>query len=211
MLSRPIRPRTSAALMAAGFVIALLVAVLALFRVSSAEGAIATLQVKASRNADASNANADALREANTRLTDAGEDPVEIPVPGPIGPAGQAGAAGEPGVNGVDGAEGVQGPQGEQGGPGASGSDGLQGPPGAAGSDGSNGADGKNGSDGSTVQGPAGPQGDRGEQGPKGDAGADGQPPVSWTYEQFGVTYRCARTDPFDPSAPAYDCAPDEP
>jgi len=64
--------------------------------------------------------------------------------------------------------------------------------------------------------GPAGPAGRDGEPGPAGEDGADGQPPLSWTFTHQpvvgpAVTYECTRTDPFDASAPTYECSPSQP
>lgn len=79
---------------------------------------------------------------------------------------------------------------------------GPQGSTGAAGQNGTDGTPGQNGADGQSITGPAGPAG---------TSGTDGQPPASWTYtDTFGVTSTCARTDPFDPAAPTYSCAPTE-
>lgn len=63
----------------------------------------------------------------------------------------------------------------------------------------------KNGIDGQTgATGPAGA--DSTVPGPAGAAGSDGEPPVSWTFEWAAFTYLCTRTDPFDASAPTYEC-----
>ena len=76
---------------------------------------------------------------------------------------------------------------------------GEPGPAGPAGRDGQDGA-----------PGPAGPAG------PAGADGSDGQPPLSWTFTHQpvvgpAVTYECTRTDPFDASAPTYECSPSQP
>lgn len=66
----------------------------------------------------------------------------------------------------------------------------IKGDPGADGAAGRDGTDGQPGTDGA-----AGPP------------GADGQPPLSWTFtDARGFTQACARTDPFDPTAPTYSC-----
>lgn len=100
-------------------------------------------------------ANKAALREANRRLREAGQEPVEVPetdealdgVPGPPGERGERGPAGS------------KGERGEQGNPG---DDGI----GRPGEQGAQGAPGE--------PGPQGPQGEPGPQGPKGDAGPAG-------------------------------------
>ena len=71
----------------------------------------------------------------------------------------------------------------------------CQGPTGLTGQNGTNGADGATG-----AQGPPGATG---------ATGADGQPPFSWTQPGVlpGTTETCTRTDPFDASAPTYQCS----
>ncbi len=91
------------------------------------------------------------------------------------------------------------------------------------------GAKGDKGDPGRTVQGnqgntgDKGDQGNQGDQGPKGDTGlqgstgadsivpgatgAPGQPPLSWTVtDAEGRQSTCTRTEPFDPTLPAYTC-----
>lgn len=81
---------------------------------------------------------------------------------------------------------------------------GPAGPPGPAGV---SGAVGSSGQDGAT--GAAGQDGATGPQGSPGMNGVDGQPPLSWTYtDELGISQTCSRTDPFDPTAPTYSCAP---
>lgn len=80
---------------------------------------------------------------------------------------------------------------------------GCVGAPGSAGADGATGSAGQNGSDGAP-----GAPGKDGADGAPGAPGADGQPPVSWTYtDPLGTKFECDRADPFDPSAPTYDCS----
>lgn len=148
--------------------------------------------------------NSDALRD---QVKDSGETPIAPQAKVVVGEAGKAGEAGSQGPRGLDGAP---GPQGDMGLPGQTGPPGLNGAPGAPGSpgsDGSNGAPGPPGPAGadSTVPGPAGPPG------ADGAAGAPGQPPAGWTYtDRLGMNYQCTRTEPFDPAAPTYVCAPKE-
>lgn len=105
------------------------------------------------------------------------------------GPAGATGSTGATGAQGDIGVPGQTGPPGPAGAPGTSGAAGDPGPTGAQGD-----------------PGPAGAQGPAGATGP---AGADGQPPLSWSYvDALGISYTCNRTDPFDPTAPTYSCAP---
>ena len=83
---------------------------------------------------------------------------------------------------------------------GEAGAAGPAGPPGAS-------VPGTPGSPGESIVGPQGPKGDPGES-ITGPPGADGQPPFSWTYtDMLGVSHTCARTDPFDASAPTYNCS----
>ena len=83
----------------------------------------------------------------------------------------------------------VPGPKGDAAKDGATGKPGDAGAPGASGATGAAGKDGTNGSDGKD--------------------GAAGSPPFSWTYTTIrGNTYKCERTDPFDPASPTYNCAP---
>lgn len=71
---------------------------------------------------------------------------------------------------------------------------------------GTTGAAGANGAD-STVAGPKGDTGDQGPAGAPGTNGTNGEPPASWTYsDMLGVSHTCARDDPFDPTAPTYNC-----
>lgn len=77
---------------------------------------------------------------------------------------------------------------------------------------GADGTDGMNGQD-STVPGPVGPMGPAstipGPKGDTGDAGSNGEPPMSWTFSTTpGGEQTCSRTEPFDPAAPTYACAP---
>jgi hypothetical protein len=118
----------------------------------------------------------------------AAQKPSEV-VPGP---SGARGAQGEPGATGPRGDIGVPGQTGPPGPPGATGDAGQPGPQGPEG-----------------PVGPAGPAGAAGAPGATGPAGSDGQPPLSWTFtDALGLPYTCNRTDPFDPSAPTYSCAP---
>lgn len=123
-------------------------------------------------------------QQQNQQLLDNGIEP-QTPQPSQIVQQGAAGADGPQGPRGIPGEDSqVPGPTG---------------PPGSAGT---NGADGSDGAD-STVPGP------QGEPGTPGSNGVDGQPPTSWTYtDAVGIRYTCNRTDPFDPSAPTYSCAP---
>jgi hypothetical protein len=125
-------------------------------------------------------ANNDALRE---QVLDQGEQPVAPPADDVI-----------------DDAPALPGPQGEAG---PRGPRGFAGPPGPAGQDGAAGADGQSGADGA-----AGSPGAPGATGPSGPAGDDGEPPASWTFTWLAITYTCTRTDPFDASAPTYECEP---
>jgi type VI protein secretion system component VasK len=61
-------------------------------RLDNSRQDIASLKGQADDNAAASDANADALRQANTKLEAAGEEPVAVPVPGRA--AGRAGGEG---------------------------------------------------------------------------------------------------------------------
>lgn len=59
------------------------------------------------------------------------------------------------------------------------------------------------------VDGAPGQPGADGAPGAPGADGASGQPPSSWTYtDGLGFSYTCTRTDPFDASAPTYECNP---
>lgn len=119
-------------------------------------------------------------------------------------PAAQKPSEVVPGPSGARGAQGESGAVGPRGDMGVPGQTGPAGPPGATGEPGQTGAQGPEG-----PAGTAGPAGDPGATGTTGPGGADGQPPVSWTYtDAFGVSQTCNRTDPFDPSAPTYSCAP---
>lgn len=104
----------------------------------------------------------DTVDEANTKLEQAGEAPVNVPdvdvpdepdtspilpIQGPIGPIGPQGPQGEPGESCIE-------------------EVGLRRCQGTEGQDGEDGAD-------STVAGPQGPQGEPGPKGDKGDPGAD--------------------------------------
>lgn len=111
-------------------------------------------------------ANKTALKEANRRLRDAGEDPVDLPdvddgTDGVPGVPGERGPEGEPGDSGDDGRPGMPGDPGDDGRPGEQGAPGPVGPVGPAGPQGPPGAD-------STVP---GPKGDQGPPGPAGPAG----------------------------------------
>lgn len=121
----------------------------------------------------------------------------------PTAPAPEA-IPGPPGSRGAAGPTGPTGERGEKGDMGVPGQTGPQGPAGTAGAEGSQGDSGPAG-----AQGPAGATGPAGPAGAAGPPGADGQPPFSWTYtDALGLPYTCTRTDPFDPSAPTYSCAP---
>jgi len=111
----------------------------------------------------------------------------DAPTPAEVVKA-QPGDPGSPGADGANGSPGRDGVDGEDGINGVDGTAGTQGPPGAAGT---NGAD--------------------GSPGAPGAAGSDGQPPTSWTFEIGGITYTCARTDPFDATAPTYTCNQETP
>lgn len=116
-----------------------------------------------------------ALREANRRLREAGEEPVTVPdddLPDDTGPAlGPQGPQGPPGVDGQNGRDGSDG---------TDGADGIDGNVGAPGDDGTDGATGPSGTDGQPgpqgPPGPAGAVGPQGEQGPAGPAGPPGPP-----------------------------------
>lgn len=110
----------------------------------------------------------EALREANRKLVEVGETPVEVPdVPTP-----EPGEQGDPGERGDVGQTGPRGPVGATGPQGPAGDDGSRGPRGFTGLDGPVGPSGPAGVDGAI--GPAGAQGPQGQQGPKGDAGPAG-------------------------------------
>jgi hypothetical protein len=118
--------------------------------------------------------------------------PAPEAIPGPQGTAGASGPSGATGARGEKGDIGVPGQTGPKGETGATGSEGAAGPAGAQGD-----------------PGPAGAQGPAGATGATGPAGAAGVPPLSWTYtDPLGIPYSCTRTDPFDPTAPTYSCAP---
>lgn len=53
-------------------------------------------------------------------------------------------------------------------------------------------------------------QGPKGSDGKDGAKGEPGEPVLSWTQPGPlpGTTETCTRTDPFDPAAPTYECAP---
>jgi hypothetical protein len=123
-------------------------------------------------------ANNDALRE---QVLEQGEYPVAPPA-----------------EDVVDEAPDVQGPQGLPGPQGPRGFAGPTGPPGKDGAAGADGAPGPSGADGAT--------GATGPAGPSGPSGSDGKPPTSWTFDWLGFTYTCTRTEPFDASAPTYEC-----
>lgn len=134
-----------------------------------------------------------ALNEANERLMNAGEAPVDPEkVKGNAGPRGATGLSGPRGKPGPPGKSGAPGKDGSQGRPGASvtgppgspgspGADGDDGPPGAAGPPGKDGKDGAPGKDG--AQGPAGPQG---PPGVTGETGASAFP-FSFTFTVPGA------------------------
>lgn len=151
--------------------------------------------------------NSDALRE---QVKAAGEVPVAPPAKAVVGEPGKDGGQGDSGPPG-------RAPTTEevassvavycstrtdcQGSPGAPSTI-----PGATGEAGTNGQD-------STVPGPVGPTGPASTTpGPKGDTGTtgdDGEPAVSWTFSTTpGGEQTCSRTEPFDPAAPTYACAP---
>lgn len=83
--------------------------------------------------------------------------------------------------------------------------DDCRGEPGEDGRDGTDGRDGVAGAPG--PQGGPGEKGDKGDPGDSGTPGAPGEPPLSWTFDFFGTTYTCTRTEPFDASAPTYTCS----
>ena len=113
------------------------------------------------------------------QVEEQGEVPVAPPADSVVGEQGPAGNAG---------------PQGPRGLPGDDGQDGEPGPAGPAGQNGTNGTDG-----------PPGPQG---AQGPAGADGAPGAPPTSWTFTWLGTSFACTRSEPFDATAPTYECHP---
>lgn len=146
-----------------------------------------TIQVLANNN--------DALRDQVKSL---GQTPVAPPAGDVTNNAPLVGAPGPQGLRGEIGPVGPVGPMGEMGLPG------QVGPPGVAGANGIG------------EPGPTGPQGESGVAGPAGASGApgaDGQPPYAWTQPGLvpGSTVTCTRTDPFDPMAPTYTCAPTTP
>jgi hypothetical protein len=117
----------------------------------------------------------EALAEANRRLEEAGEPPVEVPAtpaPGEQGETGEQGDTGETGPRGLTGATGPQGPRGEAGKRGPRGFTGIDGPVGPAGPAGADGATGPQGPQG--PKGEPGPPGADGEQGPQGERGPAG-------------------------------------
>lgn len=112
-----------------------------------------------------------AIDEANERLSDAGETPVEVPEPeepqlvaGPAGAMGLQGPRGFPGLNGEDGKDGQDGVDGENG---------LDGADAATGATGATGAQGEPGKPGEP--GPEGPAGPAGQDGTDGSDGMDGR------------------------------------
>jgi len=112
----------------------------------------------------------EALKEANRRLEEAGQEPVSVP-PTPA-TQGEPGATGERGATGPQGPRGYPGATGPQGVPGATGKRGARGFTGLDGPTGPQGPEGPAGPPGE--QGPKGDQGPVGDQGPKGDPGATG-------------------------------------
>jgi hypothetical protein len=113
--------------------------------------------------------------------------------------AGPPGSRGDAGLTGPQGPEGPQGPAGRD----APTPTPIPGPTGPTGPSGPAGRDGTN----STLPGPAGSPGADGSPGPQGPPGTAGQPPYSWTFTTGGQTYSCTRADPFDPTAPQYQCS----
>ena len=132
-------------------------------------------------------AQGEALDEANKKLAEAGETPVEVPpspdpetdvivVPGKTGATGPRGAPGATGATGPEGPRGFTGDQGPRGFRGPAGPVGPAGRAGADGAPGEPGATGAKGDKGDTGgQGPKGEKGDTGDQGPKGEKGDKGE------------------------------------
>ncbi len=118
-----------------------------------------------------------AVSEANDRLQESGQEPVDVPrsSPGERGEQGDQGEQGERGEPGEPGPRGSAGPAGEVGPKGDTGAAGPAGKNGAAGKDGSTGVAGEPGPQGEPgAQGPAGPAGPAGPEGPAGQPGATG-------------------------------------
>lgn len=120
-----------------------------------------------------------ATMEANRRLREAGEDPVELPdVPALVpGPSGEPGATGRRGPIGPPGPTGPNGRRGARGATGDTGTPGQTGPSGAPGATGATGDTGPQG-----PAGPPGPSGDTGPQGPAGPAGPAGTSAYPFTF-----------------------------
>ena len=123
-----------------------------------------------------------ALAEANRRLTEAGEQPVPTPEPGPAGEPGQIGEQGEPGPPGAHGDIGPPGPPGPRG---------LMGRPGRDGIDGARGATGATGAPG--PKGDPGAPGSAGADGKDGTDGQDGQDAFPFTF-RFTIQTNPAQT-----------------
>ena len=143
-------------------------------------------------------------RDAKIDRLSAGNDALRVQVQEqgeiPVAPPAET-------VTGETGAEGLQGPRGFTGDRGDAGVIGIAGIPGQTGSpgvDGAGGADGADGAD-SVTPGPVGATG--ADSTTPGPAGPAGEPPASWTFtDRSGAAYDCNRTDPFDPTSPAYEC-----
>lgn len=136
-------------------------------------------------------ANNDLLRE---QVQDAGEIPVAPPAETVVGAQGSPGPAGAAGADGRDGTSVISVTCGSNGQWVVLYSTGrVQTEVGSCvGTSGTNGADGAPGAPGAP--------------GATGPAGSPGEPPTAWTFDWLGFTYSCTRTDPFDASAPTYEC-----
>lgn len=149
-----------------------------------------------------------AVDEANGRLAEQGEAPVDVPdassqavpVPGPQGDPGPRGPAGPAGEDGEDGAAGAVGAAGVAGARGLPGAVGEAGEPGAAGVDGGPGPQGAPGPPG--IDGAAGPPGPPGVDGAQGPTGPEG-PPGPTCPEGYETSYLAVptRADPADPTS----------
>jgi hypothetical protein len=143
----------------------------------------------------------ESLATANAKLQNAGLPTVPVVVQPSNGTNGRDGQDGRSvlattcdpsGLWVVTYSDGVTSPAGQ----GCVGVPGVAGAVGAAGQPGTNGVDGQPGQPGAD-----------GAVGATGPAGTPGSPPLSWTYsDQNGRDYTCTRTDPFDASAPTYQC-----
>lgn len=177
-MAQMIRRNLGPLLMVVGAPLLMMVVILVIFGVSSAErdrqdaataAAIEQLKVQAKENKDAA-------EEANRRLEEAGKP--TVPIPSQTPPATEPGVAPSfiPGPRGLPGKDStVPGPTGPPGKPGAQGSPGASGQPGGPGP---SGAPGSPGAD-STVRGPQGEPGSPGADstvpGPEGSPGAPGR------------------------------------